>query len=161
MQKILISACLLGEAVRYDGKHQQQHHKILHQWIQQQRVISFCPEVAGGLPVPRVAAEIVGGDGIDVLSGRASVMDKAGENISEAFIRGAQSALAICKQHHIKMAILARRSPSCGNQLIYDGTFSGTIISGMGVTAALLKQHDIWVFNQDSFEDAAMYLNKL
>ncbi|MCP4075215.1 MAG: DUF523 domain-containing protein, partial [Gammaproteobacteria bacterium] len=117
MQKILISSCLLGEAVRYDGKHQCQHHKVLKEWINQHRVISFCPEVAGGLPVPRVAAEILGGDGTDVLSGRAKVMDKTGKNVTEVFIKGAHSALSACNQHHIKLAILARRSPSCGDRL--------------------------------------------
>lgn len=160
MKKILVSSCLLGESVRYDGKNQLVEHKILQQWIQQNRVVSFCPEVAGGLPVPRIAAEITGGSGHDVLSGSATVLDKTGVNVTDAFISGAKLALSVCKQFDIKIAVLARRSPSCGNKTIYDGTFSGTTISEAGVTVALLQQNAIHVFNQTELEKAAKFINK-
>ena len=159
MEKILVSSSLLGEAVRYDGKNQLVKHNILQQWIQQDRVISFCPEVAGGLAVPRTPAEITGGVGDDVLYGTAKVIDKSAHDVTTEFINGAQLALTKCKQLNIKVAILSRRSPSCGNTSIYDGTFSGSIIEGAGVTAALLQQNGIRVFNQTEIDDAAKFLN--
>ena len=161
MLKVLISSCLLGETVRYNGKNKLLENDILQQWIQQDKVISFCPEVAAGLSVPRTAAEISGGDGNDVLDGSASVTDKFGHNVTNEFINGAQLALSLCKQFDIKIAILSRRSPSCGNKVIYDGSFTGTTITGSGVTAALLQQNGIMVFNQTELTDAAKYMSNL
>ncbi len=161
MHKILVSACILGESVRYDGKNNLLKNDSLHQWISQERVIPFCPEVACGMPVPRRAAEINGGDGHDVLAGSATVIDNAGFDVTDEFKSGAQQALAACNRHNIKIAILAQRSPSCGNNTIYDGSFSGTTIAGSGVTAALLTQHGIKVFNQTELHEAAHYLKEL
>lgn len=161
MERILVSACLLGEAVRYDGKNNKVDDDLLQQWIDQHRVVSFCPEVAAGLAVPRIAAEISGGDGNDVLAGSAIVIDKTGHNVTGEFITGAQLALSICQQFDIKLAVLARRSPSCGNNLIYDGSFNGTTLSGVGVTTALLQQHDIRVFNQTELADAADFISQI
>lgn len=159
--KILVSSCLLGETVRYDGRNKLLENEILRQWIIQDRIISFCPEVAAGLTVPRIAAEISGGDGKNVLRGTGRVIDKSGHNVTDAFISGAMQALSLCKQFNIKIAILARRSPSCGNTTIYDGSFTGTTIKGAGVTAALLKQNEIHVFNQSELLEAETYLNTL
>lgn len=161
MEKILVSSCLLGETVRYDGKNKLIENNILQQWINQQRVVSFCPEVAAGLSVPRIAAEISTGDGYEVIGGNAQVIDKAGHDVTHEFINGAQQALLACQQFDIKIAILSRRSPSCGNKTIYDGSFSGTLIPGAGVTAALLKQHGIEVFNQTELPEADIFLNTL
>jgi uncharacterized protein YbbK (DUF523 family) len=161
MQKILVSACLLGEAVRYDGKSLPQQHPLLEQWRSENRLVSFCPEVAGGLPTPRVAAEIDHGDGYDVLQQRAQVTDHAGQNVSAAFIKGAKLALDICRQQNITIAILSARSPSCGNDQIYDSSFSSQLKKGSGVTAALLRQHGISVFNQHSIDEIVDYLGHL
>lgn len=161
MQKILVSACLLGEKVRYDGKNNLLINDCLDHWITQDRVISFCPEVAGGMTIPRKAAEIYGGDGHDVLAGTATVIDNSGKNVTDQFKSGAQQALAKCRRYDIKLAIMAMRSPSCGNAVIYDGTFNGILQNGAGVTAALLTQHDIRVFNQTELNEAIKYLKVL
>ena len=138
IQKILISACLLGEKVRYDGGDCKQDISLLTQWTDEGRIVSICPEIAGGLAVPRSPAEIMD----------SKVITKAGWDITEEFNRGAELALAICKQHKIKFALLKAKSPSCGNMQIYDGTFSKTLINGQGITAALLQLNDIQVFNE-------------
>ncbi len=160
MQKILVSSCLLGELVRYDGKNKLIENSLLNSWIENNRVMSFCPEVSGGLPVPRIAAEIIGGDGNNVLAGSATVVDKVGNNVTDEFLSGAQQALSLCKKHNITIAILSKRSPSCGNKLIYDGSFNNQLREGAGVTAALLQQNGIRVFNQSELEDAARYIDK-
>ena len=159
--KILISACLLGDRVRYDGHSKLLSDETLETLITQQRVIKFCPEVGGGLPVPRPAAEIVGGDGSDVLTNRAKVLTGNGLNVSSHFIEGAQQALALCQEHDISVAILTETSPSCGSQQIYDGSFSRKVRGGDGVTSALLKQHGIHVFDQHQLEQAFKQLGNL
>lgn len=158
MEKILISACLLGQPVRYDGKSLKQQSALLDTWTKQNRVVSFCPEVAGGLSTPREAAEIIAKDvstdhsqavdGTLVIEAMAQVKTIDGQDVSAEFIKGAQLALKQCQQHNIQFALLSARSPSCGNEKIYDGTFNGQLIEGQGVTAALLMQHGITVFNQ-------------
>ena len=158
MQKILVSACLLGEPVRYDGKSLRLENALLQQWRDEQRLIAFCPEVAGGLPTPRIAAEINHGDGHDVLEQTADVIDRSGQNVSAQFIKGAKQALALCQQHDIRLAILSARSPSCGHGQIYDGRFRGVLKNGSGVTAALLQQHGIQVFDQFNIEQVAALL---
>ena len=154
MNKVLISACLLGDRVRYDGHSKLLNASILGSLLEQDRVIKFCPEVGGGLSVPRPKAEIQGGDGIDVLSNRVKVKTCDGEDVSDQFIAGAQQALALCRQHEISVAILTELSPSCGSQKIYDGSFSRNARAGDGVTAALLKQNGIQVFDQHQLEQA-------
>lgn len=158
MNKILLSACLLGNPVRYDGKSKTLHNAILDKLLSQGRVISFCPEIAGGLPVPRAAAEIHGGDGAAVIDNLATVNTQDGTDVSEHFVAGAQQALALCHQHHIKVAVLTESSPSCGSKQIYDGSFTRRPLPGSGVTTALLRQHGIRVFNQHQLEPAFNYL---
>ena len=148
MNKLLVSACLLGNPVRYDGQSKALNHSLLDQLVAEDRVISFCPEVAGGLPVPRAAAEIHAGDGDAVINAMAQVKTQAGLDITEAFVDGAQQALALCRQHDITIAVLTETSPSCGSEQIYDGSFSRSKITGSGVTTALLRNHGIKVFNQ-------------
>jgi len=163
-QKILISACLLGEKVRYDGSDLLIENPLLKQWQQQGRLIPICPEVAGGMSTPRAPAEIMaegGGGGQTVLSHQAFVMDNTGKDVTQYFIRGAQKALALAKENHCVAAILTERSPSCGSHLIYDGSFSGKRIDGMGVTSALLRQNGISVFNQHQLEQLAQLLDRL
>ncbi len=155
MPKILVSACLLGKPVRYNGRGLGVESSILQRWLAEGRIIICCPEVAGGLPVPRPPAEIAGGDGGAVLAGKAAVMDRHGTDISTAFIAGAQQALDACRQYGISIAVLAEKSPSCGSGMIYDGRFGGTKIPGAGVTTALLRAYGIRVFNQHAIPAAA------
>lgn len=148
-----MSACLLGEAVRYDGGDSCHHlnknsSTLLQQWQQEGLLLPLCPEVAGGLSVPRPAAEIVGDN----------VVTQAGEDVSQAFCIGAEKALALCLQHQIQYAILKQGSPSCGNSLIHDGCFSKTKIQGQGITARLLIAHGIHVFNEEELMKLQMVL---
>ena len=111
----------------------------------------ICPEVSGGLNTPRLPAEIVGGDGADVLNGRVKVLDTSGNDVSDAFILGATKALKLAQQHQVTHVILKANSPSCGSELIYDGSFSGQKIQGQGVTTALLEQYGFKVITEDEF----------
>jgi len=160
IQKILVSRCLLGHRVRYDGGASGPFDQ-LQQWIAEGRVVALCPEVAGGLPTPRAAAEIPGGQGAQVLDGHARVITTDGEDVSAEFLSGAQQALALVQQHAIRIAVLKANSPSCGNLLTYNGTFSGVKVSGEGVTAALLTRHGVQVFSELQLAEAAMALASL
>ena len=159
MQKILVSACLLGERVRYDGGDCRQSG-LLKQWQDEGRLIPICPEVAGGLPVPRPPAEIVSGDADAVLSGCGVVQRKSGEDVTDAFVDGAERALAQCMRHHIKLAVLKEGSPSCGVSRVNDGTFSGMKVEGEGVTARLLNRHGITVFSEFEVDQLKVLLNE-
>ena len=147
MQKILVSACLLGQPVSYDGN-AAGDHALLQQWQAQGRVIALCPEVSGGLPTPRPPAEIPGGQGAAVLDGQLAVRDIHGLDVTAAFVAGADQALQLVRRHGIRYAVLKARSPSCGNRETYDGSFSGTRVSGEGVTAAALRRAGVRVFNE-------------
>lgn len=160
MQKVLVSRCLLGHRVRYDGGASGPFDQ-LEQWIAEGRVVALCPEVAGGLPTPRPAAEIPGGQGVEVLDGSARVLTAEGEDVSAGFLSGAQQALALVEQHGIRIAMLKANSPSCGNLQTYDGTFSGVKVSGEGVTAALLKRNGVQVFSELELPEAAAALAAL
>lgn len=150
---ILISACLLGHAVRYDGKGKPLHHPAIERWQLEGRLVTICPEMAGGMPVPRPPAEIENGaSGMDVLEGRARVLEITGADVTDEFIAGANKALAFAKQHGCAYALLIDGSPSCGSIAIYDGTFSGIKHAGHGVTAALLSQAGIKVFSHTDID---------
>ena len=158
--KVLVSRCLLGHRVRYDGGASGPYAQLA-QWQDEGRVIALCPEVAGGLPTPRAAAEIPGGQGVEVLAGKASVITTEGEDVTEAFVSGARQALALVERHGIRLAILKANSPSCGNRLTYDGSFSGVKVEGQGVTAALLTRAGVQVFSELELEEAAKALGIL
>lgn len=143
----LVSACLLGLPCAYDGR--SRSVDALLALAASGQVVPICPEVAGGLPIPRPPAEIVGGDGDDVLGGRARVMTETGGDVTAAFLQGAERTLAVVKQLGITTAILRQRSPSCGSMCIYDGTHKGVLVSGEGVTAALLRQHGVEVLAEE------------
>lgn len=160
MEKILVSRCLLGHRVRYDGG-ASGPFDLLEQWIEEGRVVPLCPEVAGGLPTPRAAAEIPGGQGGQVLDGIAAVITTDGEDVSAQFLEGARQALELVQKHGIWVAVLKANSPSCGNLLTYDGTFSGVKVNGEGVTAALLKRHGVRVFSELELLQAAQALARL
>ena len=141
--KVLISACLLGVRCRYDGGDSRNEAAIKQQ--KKYEFIPVCPEESGGLPTPRPPAEIVGGDGNDVLDGTAKVMTADGTDVTGAYLKGARHALQTAQSNGATHVVLKARSPSCGCGNIYDGTFSGTLTSGDGVTTALLKRHGITV----------------
>ena len=159
-QKVLVSRCLLGHRVRYDGGARGPYGQLAR-WQDEGRIIALCPEVAGGLPTPRAPAEIPGGQGLDVLNGKAPVMTSEGEDVTAAFMDGAQQALALVNRHGIRIAILKANSPSCGNVQTYDGSFSGVKVEGQGVTAALLAGAGVQVFSELQLDDAARALARL
>jgi len=139
---VLVSACLLGINCRYDGSNNLDK-RVLDFLAENGNFVAICPEILGGLHIPRGPYEIMGGTGEDVINGRARLISDKGEDVTREFIKGAEESLKIAKRNSIKMAILKSKSPSCGVKLIYDGTFSHTIIEGDGVTAALLRREGI------------------
>lgn len=158
--KILVSACLLGHAVRYDGKGKPLAHPLLEQWKQEGRVVTICPEMAAGMPVPRPPAEIENGlSGEDVLSGRARVMEITGGDVSAEFIAGAEKAVAFARANGCTHALLIDGSPSCGSGFIYDGSFAGKKLAGNGVTAALMARAGIVVYSDRQIELLAQALD--
>lgn len=161
MERILVSACLLGRPVRYDGTGRRSDDTLFRRWQDEGRLVSVCPEVGGGLPVPRPPAEIVGGLGGDVLDGRAHVLTRDGTDVTTHFIAGARQALERARAYDIRLAILKEGSPSCGSLQVFDGTFAGRRIPGEGVTTALLERHGIAVFGENAIEDAAACLAQL
>ena len=140
---ILVSACLCGVHCRYDGKAKPDQEIIA--LLRAGEAIPVCPEQLGGLPVPRPPAEIIGGDGEAVLNGSARVCNNLGQNVTEAFVMGAEETLLIARLSGAEKAILKANSPSCGAGVIYDGTFSGSTRAGDGVASALLKKNGIEV----------------
>ncbi|MFV3307094.1 DUF523 domain-containing protein [Pseudomonas sp. NY15181] len=157
MQKVLVSRCLLGHRVRYDGG-AHGPFDLLARWLAQGRVVALCPEVAGGLPTPRAPAEIPGGQGMAVLERARPVVTVDGEDVSQAFLAGADAAVKLVRHHDIRLAILKARSPSCGHRENYDGSFSGRKVAGEGVTAAALKRMGVLVFSEEELDAAAVCL---
>lgn len=156
MKKILISSCLVGEKVRYNGSDRKISHPLIEKWSKEGRLILACPEILGGLSTPRPSAEINKGSGLDVLNEKSSIITACNKNLTEEFLDGAKKTLEIIKNHDIDTAILAERSPSCGSSKIYDGTFSGKLIHGEGVATALLRRNGVTVYNEaqlDSIEE--------
>ncbi len=147
---LLVSACLVGIPCRYAGGNCSNDQ--LQTLAAQGDVLPLCPEVLGGLPTPRPPAEIQGGDGDDVLEGQAGVVNTEGKDVTAEFLAGAQKALRVAHRWDIKEAILKARSPSCGVGQIYDGSFSGRLVEGDGVTAALLKREGIIVKSEEEWE---------
>ena len=139
MPKILVSACLYGECTKYDGTNNICKHPLFLKWKNKGELVPVCPEVLGGLKTPRPCSEICG----------EKVMNTEGEDVTEAFRKGAEETLKKAREEGVILAILKQGSPSCGCKKIYDGTFSGKKISGMGVTARLLTDSGIVVFDED------------
>ena len=162
MHKILVSACLLGERVRHDAGDVACLDPVLRTWAAEGRLIPLCPEVAGGLGVPRPPAQIRGvGGGAAVLAGAARVTTVHGDDVTDPFLAGAQVAVATARRHGIRVAILKEHSPSCGATRIHDGTFSGVRIQGLGVTAAALRAAGVDVFPETEVAAAARRLAEL
>ncbi|ATL98007.1 hypothetical protein CK910_05520 [Aeromonas sp. CA23] len=147
--RVLVSACLLGQPVRYDG----QSKGIVSDWLTalgvEGRTLAFCPEVAGGLPTPRPPAERQG----------ERVLTASGLDVTTEFDRGAELALALCQAQGIRFALLKEGSPSCGSGRIYNGRFEGVSVTGEGKTTALLRRHGINVFSEDQLAELASALS--
>ncbi len=139
----LVSACLLGVNCNFEAKNWL--NPTLRKEFQKGNLFPICPEILGGLPLPRVPAEIQGGTGADVLTGKAKVVNMQGEDVTSQFLKGANEALRIAQAVGAKEALLTERSPSCGCGKIFDGSFKGKFVTGDGVTAALLKKNGIKV----------------
>ncbi|TDD28872.1 DUF523 domain-containing protein [Actinomadura sp. KC06] len=152
MERILVSSCLMGRPVRYDGAAKPVGDDLFERWRAEGRLVPFCPEVSGGLAVPRPPAEIVGGDGHAVLDGTAQVRTDTGEDVTAEFLHGARQALDTARRSGARIALLKEGSPSCGSHQIYDGTFTGNRLPGDGVTTALLEREGIQVFSDTDLD---------
>lgn len=139
MKNILISACLLGCACRYDGKSCEYDLKGIEE---DYNLIPFCPEIYGGLSTPRIPSEII----------EDRVINKNGADVTEQYKKGAYEALRLCKMFKIEKVLLKEKSPSCGSGVIYDGSFTHTLVQGDGITAKLLKENGIEVFGESNIE---------
>ena len=142
MEKLLISACLAGENCKYSGGNNFIGETALASLREKYELVSVCPEVMGGLSVPRIPCERIG----------ARVMNEHGEDVTAQFKAGAELTARICESQGIKKALLKEKSPSCGSGKIYDGTFSHTVISGDGVTAERLRALGIALFGESEIE---------
>ena len=146
---ILVSGCLSGNNRFYNGD-----SKIcepLQKLVKENKAIPACPELLGGLGIPRERSEIRGGAGIDVLKGRCKVITERGRDVTNSFIAGAEAVLSLARKHNIKKAVLKSRSPACGCGEIHDGFLKGCLIKGDGVTCALLKINGIEVITEEEF----------
>lgn len=158
MKKVLISACLLGVKCRHNGRDSKSER--VTKTFEADELIPICPEQSGGLPTPRPATEIVGGDGADVLDGAARVITVGGEDKTEAFLHGAHQGLEIAEIHNATHAVLKSKSPSCGCGTIYDGSFTGNLADGDGVTAALFRRHGIEIMTEAEIEVQEPFENR-
>jgi len=139
-EKLLISACLMGDNVKYDGGNNLIEE--LEELSKKFEFIPVCPEVMGGMTIPRMPCEITSFNPL-------KIENEFGINMADHFLDGARQTLALAQQHGVKYALLKSNSPSCGNKNIYDGTFSGKLIEQSGVTAKFLLDHGIKVYNED------------
>ncbi|MGI6066157.1 MAG: DUF523 domain-containing protein [Bacillota bacterium] len=144
---IIVSACLLGRNCKYSGENNK-NSRIIN-ILGNYPVLPVCPEELGGLSTPRPPAEIIKGNGFDVLSGAARVFSCHGDDFTRHFSRGAEKVKEMAKKHQVSLAILKERSPSCGVSQIYDGTFSGQTVPGCGVTTAGLRKAGIKVISEE------------
>ncbi|MEB3754394.1 DUF523 domain-containing protein [Acinetobacter sp. MD2(2019)] len=143
---ILVSACLAGEPVRYDGK--SCLTPLLATLIAQGKVKTVCPELLGGFSTPRLAAEIQYGTGADVLNGDAKVVDSSGQDVTAMYLDGAKKTLHYVQKLRPQCIVLKENSPSCGSAFIYDGHFQQKKRHGFGVTTTLLQQHGFQVISE-------------
>jgi len=147
---ILVSACLLGTGCNHEGRAERRPR--VQELSESTRLVPICPEVVGGLATPRRAAEIVGGDGAAVLAGSARVRSADGDDVTAAYVRGAAAAVELARATGATRAVLKARSPSCGSVDVYDGTFTRTLHSGAGVTAAALRAAGIDVVSDEEIQ---------
>jgi len=139
MEKILVSACLLGVNCKYNGGNN--YNEKVMEYLKDKEIIPICPEIMGGLPTPRIASEIIGD----------RVVNKEGQDVTSNYQKGAEETLELAKKLGVKKALLKAKSPSCGYGNIYDGTFSDTLIEGNGITAELLKKNGFEILTEKDF----------
>ncbi|MEK3749397.1 DUF523 domain-containing protein [Paenibacillus sp. FSL E2-8871] len=146
---ILVSSCLAGMKVRYNGTDclDEKIQKLLNE----NQAIAVCPELLGGFSTPREPAEIIGGNGEDVLAGTAKVVDRSGTDVTDMYLEGAYITLAKAQEVSATMVVLKENSPSCGSSMIYNGEFKGKKIAGNGVTTALLRKNGIEVTSEENW----------
>lgn len=143
MERLLISSCLLGLATRYDGRTKAVFSESdISRLSEKYELVPVCPEIYGGLPTPRTPSERVGD----------RVLMKDGTDVTENYRKGASDALVLCRILGIKKALLKARSPSCGKGEVYDGSFSGTLVSGHGVAAELLLNNGVEVYTENELD---------
>jgi uncharacterized protein YbbK (DUF523 family) len=159
--RILVSACLDGSPLRYDGTDGQVAGPIWARWAREGRLVSVCPEVDGGLAVPRPRAEITDGTAVTILDGAGAVRDEHGTDVTAAYLRGAEAALAAARRAGARVAVLVEASPSCGSSIVSDGSFTRTKVPGEGVTAALLRRHGIAVYSHEKLAEADSHVRSL
>ena len=148
LDKILVSKCLLGENVKYNGGNNFADSEIIKKWQRLGMVIPICPECDGGLPTPRPASEIRGD----------RVINRENCDVTEYFEQGALEAVQKAVQYGAKYALMKQSSPSCGSKTIYDGTFSGTKKSGMGIAARKLSEQGVLIFDENQIEELDKFL---
>jgi len=144
----LISACLLGVRCAWNGDARYKNSRAV-QLSNLETLVPVCPEQLGGLPTPRSPQEIQGGTGDEVLDGKCKVVNKDGQDVTREFVNGAQETLKIARQLGISEFIARFGSPSCGCARIYDGSFSGKLVDGDGVTIALLKRNGLKIIPEE------------
>jgi len=156
---IIVSACLCGINCKYNGGNNLDERVL--KLLKEGKAIPVCPEQLGGQQTPRAAHEIVGGNGLDVLQGKAKVLGQEvdeSDDVTSEFLKGAYETLKIAEAVGAYIAILKARSPSCGTSEIYDGTFSGTKRQGNGVTAELLLSKGMKVFTEENLKELELYI---
>ena len=136
---ILVSSCILGENTKYNGKNN--YHPLIEEIKEKYNIVKVCPEEMGGLSTPRNPSEIIGD----------KVVSSTGVDVTNEFVSGGNIAVELVKKYNIKLAIMKDGSPSCGSLKIYDGTFSGTKIDGMGIAIRMLKELGVKVYTEDNF----------
>ncbi|MED3563965.1 DUF523 domain-containing protein [Bacillus xiapuensis] len=146
---ILVSSCLAGLDVRYNGTNCL--NDKISKLVEENKAITICPELLGGFSTPREPAEIIGGNGEDVLDGNAKVVDKSGKDVTQLYIKGAYSTLEQAIELNATLVVLKENSPSCGSSTIYNGEFTGKKVMGIGVTSALLKRNGLKVISEEQF----------
>ncbi|CAM4327511.1 DUF523 domain-containing protein [Paenibacillus endophyticus] len=148
---IVVSACLAGFEVRYNGTHSL--NETVRELLEQKKAVSVCPELLGGFITPREPAEIIGGDGDDVLDGAAKVVEISGRDVTELYVNGAHLTLMKAQEVGAAVVVLKEYSPSCGSAMIYNGEFKGVKAVGNGVTTALLRKNGIKVISEEELGD--------
>lgn len=151
---ILVSSCLAGLKVRYNSTHSLNNG--IAKLVEENKAITICPELLGGFSTPREPAEIIGGNGEDVLDGKAKVIEKSGKDVTDLYIKGAYATLNKAKEINATVVVLKEYSPSCGSSMIYNGEFIGQKLEGMGVTSALLKRYGLKVISEEQFAETLL-----
>jgi uncharacterized protein YbbK (DUF523 family) len=149
MNKILVSGCLFGWHVRYDDKDVPNRKEQFLKWKEEGRLIPVCPEVFGGLPIPRPDSQRIG----------EKVITCTGEDVTMEYEVGALEAVRLAKKNNVVCCIMKENSPSCGSKFIYDGSFTGKKVEGQGRAVQLLREAGFIVFNEDEIEEVEKLLS--